>query len=94
MDSTNDNRISSNELNNDSSTDIIPDTVAFILCYSTNLSFTPITNELPPCLFPLCNIPVLFYGIQWLYNNGIKKIYIICPESNKKPIQNSRKIKN
>lgn len=67
--------------------DILPKTVAFILCHPINSSFVPISKELPQCLFPLCNIPVLFYVIQWLNNNNIKKMYIVCQESDKKPIQ-------
>lgn len=67
--------------------DILPNTVAFVLCHPNDSSFVPISKELPPCLFPLCNIPVLFYVLQWLNNNGIQKTYIICQESDKNPIQ-------
>ncbi|OHT00334.1 hypothetical protein TRFO_08002 [Tritrichomonas foetus] len=62
-------------------------TVAFVLCHPLNSSLSPITSELPPCLFPLCNTPVLLYVLNWLNINGIERIYIVCHESHFKPIE-------
>ncbi|OHT04037.1 hypothetical protein TRFO_28532 [Tritrichomonas foetus] len=56
-------------------------TVGFVLCHPMDSSLTPITAELPPCLFPLCNSPVLLYVLNWLNINGIEKIYIVCQSS-------------
>lgn len=56
-------------------------TVAFVLCHSINSTLSPISKELPPCLFPLCNTPTLFYTLNWLNCNEVNKIYLICQES-------------
>ncbi|KAH0788835.1 translation initiation factor eIF-2B subunit epsilon [Histomonas meleagridis] len=53
-------------------------TVGIVLCHPMECSLSPITNELPPCLFPICNSPVLLYTLNWLNVNGIEKIYILC----------------
>ena len=56
------------------------ETVGFVLCHPMECSLTPITSELPPCLFPICNSPVLLYTLHWLNANGIAKIYIVCSD--------------
>lgn len=54
------------------------DTIGFILCHPMNNSLTPIIDELPPCLFPLCNTPVILYVLNWFKINNIEKVYIVC----------------
>ena len=61
-------------------------TAAFVLCHPIKSALCPISKELPPCLFPLCNIPVLFYNLNWIKNNT-DKIYLICQDSHKSIIQ-------
>lgn len=65
-----------------------PVNVAFVLCHPMDTTLAPVSKELPPCLFPLCNTPVLLYILNWLSINGIDKIYVICQSSHEKPIQN------
>ena len=62
-------------------------TVAFVLCHPMDSSLTPVTTELPPCLFPLCNSPVLLYVLNWLNINQVEKIYIICRKRDAKFIK-------
>jgi translation initiation factor eIF-2B subunit epsilon len=47
---------------------------------------SPINGELPPCLFPLCNSPVLLYVLNWLSVSGIEKIYVLCRSEDEKII--------
>lgn len=54
------------------------ETIAFVICHPMECSLTPITEEFPPCLFPVCNAPVLLYTLNWLNVNGIEQIYILC----------------
>lgn len=63
------------------------DIVGFILCHPMDCSLTPISDELPPCLFPLCNTPVLLYVLNWFNVNGINKVYIICDKKYKSYIK-------
>lgn len=65
-----------------------PSNVAFVLCHPMDSALEPLTLELPPCLFPVCNTPVLLYVLNWLSINGIDKIYVICQAKYEKPIQN------
>lgn len=58
--------------------------IAFVLCHPMESSMAPITSELPPCLFPLCNSPVILYVLNWLNVNHIDKVYILC-ETNHAP---------
>lgn len=62
-------------------------TVGFILCHPMDCSLTPVTDELPPCLFPICNTPALLYVLNWFGMNGIEKIYIICDKKHKNYIK-------
>ncbi|KAK8810711.1 hypothetical protein WA158_007286 [Blastocystis sp. Blastoise] len=39
-------------------------------------SFAPLTYEMPLALFPLANVPMIDYSIQWLSTQGVKEIYI------------------
>ncbi|KAK8839377.1 Translation initiation factor eIF-2B subunit epsilon [Tritrichomonas musculus] len=64
-----------------------PNTVAFVLCHPIDSKLSPISKEIPPCLFPLCNIPVLFYNLHWLHTNDVDKIYIVCQDSHEKVIR-------
>ena len=54
------------------------ETIAFVLCHPLECSLEPITCELPPCLFPVCNSPALLYTLNWLHVNGIEMIYVLC----------------
>ncbi|EAY11189.1 hypothetical protein TVAG_498830 [Trichomonas vaginalis G3] len=65
----------------------LEDTVAFVLCHPFACTMSPINGELPPCLFPLCNAPVLLYVLNWLNSNGLEKIYILCRTNDKEQIQ-------
>ena len=62
-------------------------TVAFVLCHPFACTMSPVNGELPPCLFPLCNSPVLLYVLNWLSVNGIEKIFVLCREEDSKIIQ-------
>lgn len=62
-------------------------TVGFVLCHPMESHLNPISTEIPPCLFPLCNAPVLLYVLNWLNVNGIEQIYIICRSIDAKHIQ-------
>lgn len=61
-------------------------TAAFVLCNPIDSTLSPISKEYPPCLFPLCDIPVLYYNLQWLQLNGIEKVYIVCQDTHEKSI--------
>lgn len=63
-------------------------TVAFVLCHPFACTMSPINGELPPCLFPLCNSPVLLYVLNWLSVSGIEKIYVLCRSEDEKIIAN------
>ena len=62
-------------------------TVAFVLCHPFACTMSPINGELPPCLFPLCNSPVLLYVLNWLSVNGIEKIFVLCRDEDSQIIQ-------
>jgi len=70
----------------DFSQEKIDNTVAFVLCHPFDSCLAPIIGELPPCLFPVCNSPVLLYVLNWLSVNEISKIYILCRSADKKVI--------
>ena len=61
-------------------------TIAFVLCHPLECSLEPITCELPPCLFPVCNSPALLYTLNWLNVNGIEQIYVVCATQHAKAI--------
>ena len=51
---------------------------AVIVADSFTRTFSPITNDIPKVLMPLCNIPLIEYTIELVIRNHIKKIIIFC----------------
>lgn len=74
-------------LNKQKSNEQHPSTAAFVLCHSIDTALSPISKEIPPCLFPLCNTPVLFYTLSALKCKEIDQIFIICQESHSTILQ-------
>ena len=51
---------------------------AVVLADSFNQRFTPVTLEVPRCLIPLVNAPMLDYTIEFLLANNIENIFVFC----------------
>ena len=51
---------------------------AILLADSFKQSFRPVTLERPQMLLPLVNIPMMEYTIEFLAQNGIEEIFIVC----------------
>lgn len=51
---------------------------AVIFADSFDIFFQPLSLEMPRTLFPVCNIPLLDYTIEFLSSHGIKEIYVFC----------------
>lgn len=49
---------------------------AFILAGGRGLKMRPFTYEMPKCMIPINNRPILEYSIELLRNNNIREIYI------------------
>ncbi|PKY40129.1 nucleotide-diphospho-sugar transferase [Rhizophagus irregularis] len=60
---------------------------AVVLADSFNERFRPITLDMPRCLLPLCNTPLIEYTLECLAVAGVQEVYILCRA-------HSEKIKN
>eukprot|EP00759_Apiculatamorpha_spiralis_P048803 PhF_6_TR44129/c1_g4_i2/m.67415 len=50
--------------------------IVFAESFSTELR--PLSLDTPRVLFPLCNVPLLDYCIEFLLQNDIRKILVFC----------------
>jgi translation initiation factor eIF-2B subunit epsilon len=66
---------------------------AVLIADSFMSTMWPITNDLPPVLMPLCNIPLIDYTIELLALNRIKELIIICTVSTQKVREHLSKLK-
>ena len=51
---------------------------AILLADSFKQNFRPITLERPQMLLPLVNVPMMEYTIEFLAQNGVEEIFIVC----------------
>ncbi len=51
---------------------------AILMADSFEKSFRPITWERPKVLLPLVNVPMLEYTVEFLSQNGVEEIFIVC----------------
>ncbi|TPX42539.1 hypothetical protein SeMB42_g05085 [Synchytrium endobioticum] len=50
---------------------------AVVVADSFNNRFQPLTQELPRCLLPLVNVPLIEYTLEFLAVGGIQEIYVL-----------------
>lgn len=55
-----------------------PPLTAILLADSFTQSFRPITVERPRALLPLVNTPLIDYTLEWLANNGVEEVHVLC----------------
>ncbi|RHY36966.1 hypothetical protein DYB38_008192, partial [Aphanomyces astaci] len=51
---------------------------AVLFADSWTNTFRPISLELPKVLFPLANVPMLEYTLEFLASNGVEEVLIFC----------------
>ncbi|KAG8985823.1 hypothetical protein FRB90_004428, partial [Tulasnella sp. 427] len=51
---------------------------AVILADSFNSRFGPLTMDLPRCLLPVCNTPLLDWTFEALASAGVQQVYVFC----------------
>ncbi|ODV62150.1 translation initiation factor eIF2B catalytic subunit epsilon ASCRUDRAFT_43700, partial [Ascoidea rubescens DSM 1968] len=51
---------------------------AVVLTDSFEKKFAPLTYNLPRCLLPLCNIPLIEYTLEFLSKNKISEVFLMC----------------
>ncbi|CCG80899.1 Translation initiation factor eIF-2B subunit epsilon [Taphrina deformans PYCC 5710] len=52
---------------------------AVIISDSYNSRFKPLTNDIPRCLLPLANTPLIEYTLEFLASSGVKQVFIfVC----------------
>ncbi|KAI9498624.1 nucleotide-diphospho-sugar transferase [Zychaea mexicana] len=51
---------------------------AVILADTYDDQFLPISNEMPRCLMPLCNIPLIEYTLEALAITDVQEVFIVC----------------
>ncbi|KAI9304462.1 nucleotide-diphospho-sugar transferase [Cunninghamella echinulata] len=51
---------------------------AVILTDSYDDRFSPISHELPRCLMPLCNTPLIEYTLEVLATSDVQDVFIVC----------------
>jgi translation initiation factor eIF-2B subunit epsilon len=51
---------------------------AILLADLFSESFDPVTGDVPLILFPLVNVPVIEYTIEFLTQNGVEEIFVFC----------------
>ena len=39
--------------------------------------FKPMSTSLPKCLFPLANIPMILYTLEFLAANNVKEVFLV-----------------
>lgn len=49
-----------------------------VVADSFNKRFGPSTNEMPRCLLPLVNVPLIEYTLECLASNNVMQIFIVC----------------
>ncbi|CAG8532351.1 1214_t:CDS:10 [Funneliformis caledonium] len=57
---------------------------AVVLADSFNERFNPITLDMPRCLLPLCNTPLIEYTLEFLAVAGVQEVYLFCREHSEK----------
>eukprot|EP00826_Nyctotherus_ovalis_P053995 TRINITY_DN7050_c0_g2_i2.p1 TRINITY_DN7050_c0_g2~~TRINITY_DN7050_c0_g2_i2.p1 ORF type:complete len:668 (+),score=207.12 TRINITY_DN7050_c0_g2_i2:171-2174(+) len=55
-------------------------TRAVVVGDSFKRRFKPMTNRIPKILMPVANIPIIEYLINYLSDNNIEEVYILCTE--------------
>ncbi|KAI8369361.1 nucleotide-diphospho-sugar transferase [Radiomyces spectabilis] len=51
---------------------------AVILTDSYDERFLPISHEVPRCLMPLCNIPLIEYTLEMLAISDVQDVFVVC----------------
>lgn len=51
---------------------------AIILADSFTNEFKPVTLDIPRCLLPIVNIPILDYVFEFLATSGVDEIFVFC----------------
>ncbi|KAF7724273.1 hypothetical protein EC973_001174 [Apophysomyces ossiformis] len=51
---------------------------AVIITDSYDDRFLPITHEIPRCLMPLCNIPLIEYTLETVAASDVEDVFIVC----------------
>ncbi|AAS54396.1 AGL094Wp [Eremothecium gossypii ATCC 10895] len=51
---------------------------AVVLTDSFETRFMPLTYEMPRCLMPLANVPLIEYTLEFLAKAGVHEVYLIC----------------
>jgi len=51
---------------------------AVLLADSFASTFKPVTTDVPKCLLPLCNVPMIEYSLDWLSSNGVQEVIVFC----------------
>jgi len=45
--------------------------------------FKPMSHKVPKCLFPVANIPLILYTLEFLALNNVKEVYVVSSHDNK-----------
>ena len=66
---------------------------AILFAESFNYRFRPMSVERPKCLFPLANIPLLLYSLEFLALNHVKQVILVSTKDSKvfKPVMETFK---
>lgn len=57
---------------------------AVIISDSYNSRFKPLTQDIPRCLMPLANTPLIEYTLEFLASSGVKQVFIfVCVHADK-----------
>ncbi|KAI9164442.1 translation initiation factor eIF-2B epsilon subunit, GEF [Blastocladiella emersonii ATCC 22665] len=51
---------------------------AVVVADSFDQQFMPLTADLPRCLLPLCNVPLIEYTLEFLAVADVKEVFIVC----------------
>ncbi|KNE57051.1 hypothetical protein AMAG_02810 [Allomyces macrogynus ATCC 38327] len=51
---------------------------AVVVADSFDEKFMPLTRDLPRCLLPLCNVPLIEYTLEFLAVADVKEVFIVC----------------
>ena len=61
---------------------------AILFAESFNNRFKPMSCDRPKCLFPLANVPLLLYSLEFLARNNVTQVILVSTKDNRvfKPV--------
>jgi len=56
---------------------------AVLMAESFASKFKPMSHEKPKCLFPIANIPLILFALEFLASNNVKEVIVVSSKETK-----------